>query len=96
MEQDNWAMFEEKMKAEGLSQAAIGAFKHNYDQLVKGVTGLVSAASLSKIGHATWHHQLQASCVVFTAPAPECTLGLSVNICLRIFHSNLPEAVNKV
>lgn len=33
--------FEEKMKAEGLSDAAIDAFRHNYEQLVAGVTGLV-------------------------------------------------------
>lgn len=33
--------FEEKMKAEGLSEAAIDAFRHNYEQLVAGVTGLV-------------------------------------------------------
>jgi hypothetical protein len=30
------------MKAAGLSDAAIDAFKHNYEQLVAGVTGLVS------------------------------------------------------
>ena len=46
--QDKWAMFEEKMKAEGLSQAAIGAFKHNYDQLVKGVTGLVGSTDSAR------------------------------------------------
>lgn len=33
--------FDEKMKAEGLSQAAIDAFRLNYEQLVAGVTGLV-------------------------------------------------------
>ena len=33
--------FEEKMKAAGLSEAAIGAFRLNYEQLVAGVTGLV-------------------------------------------------------
>ena len=30
------------MKAAGLSEAAIGAFRLNYEQLVAGVTGLVS------------------------------------------------------
>lgn len=35
--------FEEKMKAAGLSEAAIGAFRLNYEQLVAGVTGLVSS-----------------------------------------------------
>lgn len=34
--------FEEKMKAAGLSEAAIGAFRLNYEQLVAGATGLVS------------------------------------------------------
>ena len=29
------------MKARGLSEAAIGAFKRNFDQLVAGVTGMV-------------------------------------------------------
>ena len=33
---------EAKMKEAGLSQAAIKAFKENYEQLVAGVTGLVS------------------------------------------------------
>lgn len=32
------------MKAAGLSNAAIDAFKYNYEQLVAGVTGLVSFA----------------------------------------------------
>ncbi len=33
--------FEQKMKAEGLSQAAIDAFRLNYEQLTGGATGLV-------------------------------------------------------
>lgn len=36
-----FAAFEEKMRAKGLSDAAVAAFKHNYEQLVAGVTGLV-------------------------------------------------------
>lgn len=31
------------MMEAGLSGAAMDAFKHNYDQLIAGVTGLVSA-----------------------------------------------------
>jgi len=31
------------MEQAGLSGAAMDAFKHNYDQLIAGVTGLVSA-----------------------------------------------------
>ena len=38
-----WELFETKMRGEGLSTAAIDAFKHNYEQLVAGVTGLVRA-----------------------------------------------------
>lgn len=38
-----WPEFEAKMKAKGLSEAAIAAFKSNYDQLVGGETGLVGA-----------------------------------------------------
>jgi hypothetical protein len=34
--------FEAKMKKAGLNQAAIDAFKVNYEQLVEGATGMVS------------------------------------------------------
>lgn len=37
----DFAPFEEKMRKEGLSDAAIDAFRHNYEQLIAGVTGLV-------------------------------------------------------
>lgn len=40
--QGNWAAFEAKMKEAKCSDAAVAAFKQNYDQLVAGVTGLVS------------------------------------------------------
>lgn len=36
--------FEKKMKDAGLSQAAIAAFRMNYDQLAGGATGLVGHA----------------------------------------------------
>lgn len=36
-----WELFQAKMDKAGLSQAAQGAFKMNYEQLVRGVTGLV-------------------------------------------------------
>lgn len=39
---EKFAAYEQRMKKENLSQAAIDAFKGNYDQLVSGVTGLVS------------------------------------------------------
>ncbi|CAL8468524.1 g8064 [Coccomyxa elongata] len=41
--------FEQKMKAEGLSQAAIDAFRLNYEQLVAGVTGLVPEKEIEAI-----------------------------------------------
>ena len=33
--------FEEKMKAAGLSDSAIASFAYNYEQLMRGVTGMV-------------------------------------------------------
>ena len=39
--------FEEKMRKADLSQAAIDAFRLNYEQLVAGVTGLVSCRIFS-------------------------------------------------
>lgn len=41
--------FVAKMQADGLSEAAIAAFRHNYDQLVKGVTGLVPESDISAV-----------------------------------------------
>jgi hypothetical protein len=41
--QAQWEQFVKKCKDAGLSDAAIGAFKHNYDQLVAGATGLASS-----------------------------------------------------
>lgn len=41
LQESNWPDFEAKMKEANLSDAAIAAFKQNYDQLVAGVTGLV-------------------------------------------------------
>lgn len=42
-----WPLFEKKMKSAHLSSAAIDAFKHNYSQLVAGVTGLVRGTWVS-------------------------------------------------
>lgn len=39
------------MAAAGLSTAAIGAFKQNYDQLVAGVTGMVRHLLLNSIDY---------------------------------------------
>eukprot|EP00884_Botryococcus_braunii_P016951 jgi/Botrbrau1/393/Bobra.110_2s0048.1 len=41
--------FEEKCKNAGLSRAAIDAFKHNYDQLLAGETGLVAEDSIDPV-----------------------------------------------
>ena len=38
---NKFELFEKKMRAEGLSEAAIDAFRYNYQQLVQGVTGMV-------------------------------------------------------
>lgn len=39
--QSQWPAFEAKLRAKGLGDAAVAAFKLNYDQLVAGVDGLV-------------------------------------------------------
>jgi hypothetical protein len=44
-----WELFQEKMKAAGLSEAAMDAFKMNYEQLVAGVSGLVREGWLNGI-----------------------------------------------
>lgn len=41
--------FEEKMRADGLNEAAIAAFRHNYEQLVAGVDGIVPEGSIEAI-----------------------------------------------
>jgi hypothetical protein len=45
--QPQFEAFEVKMKAHGLSVAAISAFKSNYDQLVAGVTGFVPESEIT-------------------------------------------------
>lgn len=37
------------MRAKGLSDAAIAAFKRNFDQLVAGVTGMVPEADITAV-----------------------------------------------
>lgn len=68
MASTNWPAFEEKMKAAGLSEAAVGAFKQNYDQLVAGVTGLVPEADIEPV---TELPRLEA-----LPPAPGADAGL--------------------
>lgn len=46
---EHWPAYEAKMRARGLSEAAIGAFKRNFDQLVAGVTGMVPEAEIKAV-----------------------------------------------
>jgi hypothetical protein len=41
--------FVEKMKADGLNDAAIAAFKHNYEQLVAGNDGIVAESDIEAV-----------------------------------------------
>eukprot|EP00889_Picochlorum_renovo_P006599 jgi/Picre1/33629/NNA_001109.t1 len=47
--EETWPLFEKKMKSAHLSSAAIDAFKHNYSQLVAGVTGLVAEDTIDPV-----------------------------------------------
>lgn len=46
----SFSLFEEKCRKAGLSQAAIDAFKYNYDQLLAGETGLVRGCGSEVVG----------------------------------------------
>ncbi|KDD74674.1 UTP--glucose-1-phosphate uridylyltransferase [Helicosporidium sp. ATCC 50920] len=46
---EHWPAFEAKMRKNGESAAAIAAFKHNYQQLVAGATGLLPESSLEAV-----------------------------------------------
>eukprot|EP01023_Acetabularia_acetabulum_P013170 TRINITY_DN162_c0_g1_i1.p1 TRINITY_DN162_c0_g1~~TRINITY_DN162_c0_g1_i1.p1 ORF type:complete len:475 (-),score=81.98 TRINITY_DN162_c0_g1_i1:454-1878(-) len=46
---EKFQLYEDKMKAEGLSEAAINAFKRNYEQLVQNVTGLVPEKDIKNV-----------------------------------------------
>jgi hypothetical protein len=46
---DNMEAFEQKMKADGCTDAAIAAFKHNYEQLLAGADGMVPEATISPV-----------------------------------------------
>jgi UTP--glucose-1-phosphate uridylyltransferase/phosphoglucomutase len=45
----DFAPFEAKMRAEGLSDAAVAAFAHNYDALANGVTGLLPESEITPV-----------------------------------------------
>lgn len=44
-----WTQFEEKMKGEGLNEAAIAAFKYNYQVLVSGKSTMIPESSISAV-----------------------------------------------
>jgi UDP-N-acetylglucosamine pyrophosphorylase len=46
---DHFAEFERKMRGAGLSEAAIRAFRHNYDGLVAGQTGMYPESSIQPV-----------------------------------------------
>ncbi len=49
---NKFELFEKKMRAEGLSEAAVDAFRYNYQQLVEGVTGMVRGRTVLQKVHA--------------------------------------------
>lgn len=44
-----WPVYESKMKAEGLNDAAIAAFKYNYEVLVSGADTMIPEASIGSV-----------------------------------------------
>ena len=54
-----WAAFEAKMKAEGLSEAAIASFKHNFVTLASGANLMISEAP-PRVKPAAGHRQSAA------------------------------------
>jgi len=69
--QDKFAPFADKMQAAGLSAAAIAAFKHNFDQLVSGVTGLVRM--LSALSPAEFISYAEAPPETASTAPPSCS-----------------------
>ncbi|EFN56330.1 hypothetical protein CHLNCDRAFT_144780, partial [Chlorella variabilis] len=56
-----WELFKTKMDKAGLSEAAQGAFKLNYEQLVRGVTGLVPDRDIDSVQELPRLEALKAS-----------------------------------
>ena len=59
-EPPQWAAFEAKMKAEGLSEAAIAAFKHNFVTLASGANLMISEWDISPVSSLPDYEQLSA------------------------------------
>jgi len=55
-----WAAFEQKMKAEGLSAAAIAAFKYNYFKLASGANLMIPEASIAPVESLPSYESLSA------------------------------------
>lgn len=72
-----WELFQEKMTKARLSRAAQDAFKLNYEQLVAGVTGLVSCPRLARSTHL--RQKLALICRAATETADQ-----AVQLCLFV------------
>ena len=59
-EPEHWPAFEAKMKAEGCSDAAIAAFKSNYQQLASGANLMISEWSISPVSSLPSYEDLSA------------------------------------
>lgn len=72
MKTGNFEPFEQKMRAAGVMEAAIGAFRHNYEALCRQETGLIPEESilpaqglaLFEPGEGSWDPELLAKTVV--------------------------------
>ena len=59
-EPEHWPAFEAKMKSEGCSDAAIAAFKSNYQQLASGANLMISEWSISPVSSLPSYEDLSA------------------------------------
>eukprot|EP01031_Cornospumella_fuschlensis_P045591 gene45591-55798_t len=47
--EEAFPVFESKMRAEGLSDAAIAAFKHSYAELLSGSSGMILESDIQPV-----------------------------------------------
>ena len=75
-EPEHWPAFEAKMKSEGCSDAAIAAFKSNYQQLASGANLMISEWSISPVSSLPSYEDLffmdQTTPTAFVESAPIC------------------------
>ena len=57
---DNWPAFEEKMKKEGLSEAAIAAFEYNFKKLTSGESLFLGESDISPVDELPTYESLDA------------------------------------